>query len=398
MFEKLIGNSDQPVDVNNRISLAGAIYLSIIGAAVFIVQPGFVQGLVEYKGFSEQQAGYVAAAEMWGIAAMTVLLTFMSHRVNWRKALAAAAMVAVAGNLLSMFVNDVWTFALLRGAIGLGSGVLISLTFTIIGLTSDPDRNFGFMIMWVLVYGAVGFLLMPLAYAAYGFSPVLLFFAVLNFSALPFIRHLPASGQEHLHVEEGARELPVAYKGLAIATLFIYFMAQGVIWAYLFLIGTAAGVSESGVSAGLTLSQFLGIAGAFTAAMFGNRFGRAKSITFGVCGSIVSLAILLGDISPLVYGIAVCIFNYAWNLTHPFLLAALAMFDRSGRIVVHGIAGQMLGLAVGPAVAASIVSDGQYDSIIWAGSLLFLLSLIAILPPLWKYQSGGNSAAPLVDM
>ena len=68
-----IGTSSS-VDVNSGASIIATIYLSVIGAAVFIVQPGFVQGLVEFYGFTEQQVGYVASAEIWGIALTTLLL------------------------------------------------------------------------------------------------------------------------------------------------------------------------------------------------------------------------------------------------------------------------------------------------------------------------------------
>ena len=62
------------LDVNSSSSLFATIYLSVIGAAVFIVQPGFVQGLVQFYGFSEREVGYVASAEIWGIALTTLFL------------------------------------------------------------------------------------------------------------------------------------------------------------------------------------------------------------------------------------------------------------------------------------------------------------------------------------
>jgi len=43
-----------------RLRLAAAILVGVIGPEVFIVQPGFVQGLVEKLGFDEQGAGYAA--------------------------------------------------------------------------------------------------------------------------------------------------------------------------------------------------------------------------------------------------------------------------------------------------------------------------------------------------
>ena len=44
-----------------------------------------LQRLVEYVGLTEQQAGLVASYEMFGVAATTVLLSFVSSRVDWRK-------------------------------------------------------------------------------------------------------------------------------------------------------------------------------------------------------------------------------------------------------------------------------------------------------------------------
>ena len=48
--------------------LVSAILLGVVGPEVFIVQPGFVQGMVQYLGFDDRAAGYMASAEMFGIA------------------------------------------------------------------------------------------------------------------------------------------------------------------------------------------------------------------------------------------------------------------------------------------------------------------------------------------
>jgi len=167
-------------------------------------------------------------------------------------------------------------------------------------------------------------------------------------------------------------------------TLFIYFTAQGVVWAYLFLIGTDAGVSEGGVTAGLTISQFTGVAGAFIAAVVADRFGRIAPLILGTMCSVVSLGILLGQVNVVVYGLAVCLFNLAWNQTHPYLLAALASFDRTGKLVVYGVAAQFIGIAFGPGLAAIIIGEASFSVIILLGIVLFLLSLVTMLPALVK--------------
>ena len=73
MLKFILGDSS-PVDVNSRKCIGAAILMGVVGPEVFIVQPGFVQGLVEYLGFDDKTAGYVASGEMFGIAATTILM------------------------------------------------------------------------------------------------------------------------------------------------------------------------------------------------------------------------------------------------------------------------------------------------------------------------------------
>lgn len=373
--------TSRPVDVDSRRTLGAAILMGVVGPEVFIVQPGFVQGLVEQLGFDEQSAGYTASAEMFGIAATTILLTFIAHVLNWRKVFALSLLVMFAANAICTFVDDVGAFVALRFVAGLGAGGLVSLSFAAIGLTRDPDRNFGYLIMWVLTYGAIALLLMPSAYALTGMDGVLWFFALFPLAALPFVRWLPVTGETAAPVEADAVNLPAGMKGVALFAMLAYFLAQGVVWAYLFLIGTAGGLTEQQVANGLTISQFAGIAGALSAALLGSRFGRSAPLTLGILAGAACLYFLVGRLEFLVFALAAGVYNFAWNLTHPFLLAAMASFDPRGRVVVYAVAMQMIGLAVGPGLAATVVREGYYVNVNRLGAVLFVASLALILPP-----------------
>ena len=392
----LLSGDNQPIDVNSRRTLAAAILVGVIGPEVFIVQPGFVQGLVEHVGFDDQGAGYAASAEMFGIAATTILLTFIAHRVNWRVVIAASALVMTLANALCTVTEDLNVFVLLRVLAGLGAGGLVSLSFAAIGLTDKPERNFGFLIMWVLVYGAIALVLMPGTYAFAGMDGVLWFFALFPLAALPVLRFFPATGENVVQVEEDAVNLPRQLKGFALLAMLAYFIAQGVVWAYLFLIGVAGGLSEQLVANGLMISQFAGIAGALLAALLGNRYGRSLPLTLGILGGALCLYFLVGRFEFLVFAVAVTMYNFAWNMTHPFLLAAMASFDRRGRVVVYAVAMQMIGLAVGPSLAASVISEGDYVNVNWFGAGLFVLSLVLILPPVRAQAKSLRVAAPAV--
>jgi len=289
--------------------------------------------------------------------------------------------VMFVANGLCTAAPDLNTFIGLRFVAGLGAGSLVSLSFAAIGLTRNPDRNFGLLIMWVLTYGAVVLWLMPSAYALAGMNGALWFFALFPLVAIPFIRFLPVTGENAVQVESDAVNLTGGMKAMALFAMLAFFTAQGVVWAYLFLIGTAGGLSEQEVANGLTLSQFAGIAGAFLAAVVANRFGRSLPLTIGILGGALCLYFLVGRFEFLIFALAVGVYNFAWNLTHPFLLAAMASFDRRGRVVVYAVAMQMIGLAIGPGLAASVISQGQYINVNRLGAGLFVMSLLLILPP-----------------
>ncbi len=381
MLQLFLGNRE-PVDVNSRRTLFAAIYMAVIGPEVFIVQPGFVQGMVQYLGFSETNAGDIASAEMWGIAITTVIMTFFAARFRWRQVFAGSLLIMVLGNIASLFAESALGFGVWRFVVGLGAGGIVSLSFTTVGLTRNPDRNFGWLIMWVLAYGAVVLLAMPTAYNLVGMTGVIIFFALFPASGLAFVRWLPDSGAEQTQATNNAVDIPPRYRAVALGAMFCYFLGQGVVWAYLFLIGINGGATEQEVAIGLTASQFTGVAGAFCAAMVGNRFGRGKSLSVAILLTLLPLFVLFGPTGALIYGIVVCVYNYGWNLTHPYLLAAMASFDRSGRTVINAVACQMLGLANGPWIAARVIDGGDYSNVVWLGILLFALSLGLILVPL----------------
>lgn len=380
MLSRLFAENDS-FDINSKRTLWSTFLVGVIAPEVFIVQPGFVQGMVEYLGFSNPEAGYIASVEMVGLAITTIIMTFVAHRVNWRSVILASILVMFVANALSTMFTDLQTFAALRFIAGLGAGSLVSLSFAAVGLTNNPDRNFGLLIMCVLIYGAIGLMLMPSAYALAGMDGVLWFFAAFPLVAIPFLRHLPTTGENVAQVEADAVNLSAMMKAIALLAMLAYFAGQGVVWAYLFLIGLHGGLGEQQVANGLMLSQFAGIGGAMLAAALGSRYGRVRPLTLGIIGGAACLYFLVGEFAFAVFAVAIAVYNFAWNMVHPFLLAAMASFDRRGRVVVYAVAMQMVGLAIGPALAAAVLSEDSFTNVNRLGAALFILSLALILPP-----------------
>lgn len=232
------------VDVNSIKAIIAIVILAVIGPSMFILQPIYVQGLVEYLHLSEEQAGFIAATEMFGLASMAILANFITQRFNWRMLSLLFVLIASLGNLFSGFVTAYEELSVLRFITGIGSGGLISITFTMMGLTKRADRNMGYIIAGVLIFGALGLLLMPLAFHYVGVQGVLVFLALFCASGLFFIKYLPCSSQYHQEINN-IKKFDISTKVIALTAVLIYSIAIGIVWVYMFLVGIESGINDT---------------------------------------------------------------------------------------------------------------------------------------------------------
>lgn len=350
-----------------RHVLAG-MALVVIGMQVFIIQPGLVSLLVA-AGMDDATVGYAASAELFGIALATVAAASIGTRIDW-KWLAGLSLLLMAGaNLLSMVGVSGQIFLMLRLIAGLGSGFVISLGYAMVGMARDPDRSFGHLIIAVLVYGALGIFGLPAAGTVLGVGGVFGLLALMAVAGLPLVSLLRQPGASAAStVRTSARQ---AIPGLLLAAVFLFFLGQGVVWAFLSLIGERMGIAPQAVANGLTIAQLAGILGAFAASL-GRRIGHRLLVAIGSIGCILPLAAMTLKLDAVAYGIAISLFNAAANLMTPLLVAMVAVLDEDGRMVQRAAALQMLGLAIGPAISTPMIGNG-FGPILALSMGLFLL-------------------------
>lgn len=386
MLNAIIKNNSKEIDVNDFWSLFAAIFMAVIGPAVFIAQPEWVKGLVSNVGFSDREAGFIAGAEMWGMWLTTVIMSFAQSRCNWRRIFAISLVLVAVANVLTLFASSFPAFMTIRFLAGVGSGSIISLSFAVVGLTSKPDRNFGYIMVWVLVYGAIANWIMPVLYGTFHLAGPITLFAILNAAGLPFVRFLPVSGEQAQVNEADTVDLSLRLKILALLSMLGYFVGLGAVWAYVSLIGVADGAGGQQVANGVAISQLFGIAGGLTAVFLGVKIGRTIPLAISILSGVTAASCFLLSPSLLIFSAAVCLFVYGWNVAQPYLLAAMSSFDSSGKTVVYSVALMMTGLAVGPWVGAAMVKDANYTMVSVVGIAMFSSSLILILPPVLTHR------------
>jgi predicted MFS family arabinose efflux permease len=117
-------------------------------------------------------------------------------------------------------------------------------------------------------------------------------------------------------------------------------------------------------------------------------------LAIAIAAGIVPLMFFLyGTMTALSYAIAVCVYNFGFNKTHPYLLATMASFDGSGRVVTFAVAMQTLGLAIGPAIGATLLVGNSFIVVQWFGIVAFAASFALILIPA-RFHAAKAANAP----
>lgn len=375
------------IDLNSIRSLVAANYLGSIGALTIVILPGIVGVIADSLQLGPAQVGLVMSADIITMAAAMGITAFMIHKSNWRVLAVAALAVLLAGTLLSIQADSYQSMVIARLIAGIGEGMSVSVAFAIFGGTRNPDRQFGIYLVVILSVAASMLFFIPALLAAGGKAYVFAVISLLVAINFIFIHWLPIShGEEHRSLIKEEQSLPYVLVGLGLATVFLYFMAQGEAWAFMERIAADAGLAGQTIGNSLALSNIGGIAGALIAALVSIRFGRAWPIIISAVISIYGLVLLLGDINALSFGIATMCYLFAWNLTQPYFSGIMAELDPKGRVVVMMGAVQTAGLGLGPGVVGMMVRDNDFSVVSILGIVLILLSMITVLTLLYLKQ------------
>src|SRR6266478_6632309 len=133
-----------------------------MGNSVIYLIPLLVGGMVSDRGFSEQQAGFMASADLGGYAVATFLTALALDRFSWRRMSLCALAVMIIANVATTFAHRAEPFALVRFASGLGSGVLAAIASVSVGQTANLERNYGMLIGAALLFGTAGLWGLPI--------------------------------------------------------------------------------------------------------------------------------------------------------------------------------------------------------------------------------------------
>lgn len=377
-FNKLVTDSRTAVPV--FVLLAAGV----LSTVVLLGLPVFVGGIVGEFGWGDVERGWLASADMAGSAFASLLVMRRIARFDWRRASRFALAVVAAGNLASPLASDLWTLVAIRFVTGLGGGVVLSIVFTGLCHSRNPERYFGLYVLAQLALQALLLAALPSVIAASGMTRVYFLFAATAAASFALVLHFPRGLAETSVGAPGAPPAPmgVASRAGAVTALVaqaIYFLSVAALWGYYEGIGSSFALGMTEIGRALAISALAGIGGALAVVVLGARMPRNAALIGGTAISIAAAWLLLDGDGYARFALSACLFNFAWNYTFPYQMGLLSRFDRHGTIAVTSLLVQLSGLAGGPAIAALFLSGAAYDAMLAAGIAGYGLSLALFL-------------------
>lgn len=363
------------------IGLVPIILIGVMGNSVIYLIPLLVGGMVSDRGFSEQQAGFMASSDLGGYAVATFVTALILDRFSWRRMAVSAVAVMIVANVATTFIYRPDSFALIRFASGLGSGVLAAIASISVGQTDNPERNYGLLIGAALLFGTAGLWGLPALLDRFGLNSAYWLLAVLAALVLLLAVRTPNGRATRGQAKVVAARRIWLLAGVVLLSILVFWAEQNDVYAYIERIGNAAGIKPEFIGFSIGVANLMGFVGASLVAWLGTRMGRVVPLVVATLLQLACLAVLMGRLSPMTYLVGLGVLALAWNVANPFQLGVLAGIDPSGRALALAATVTGAGLALGPAMAAIAIGVGGYGAVLWVAQGLAVLSLALILFP-----------------
>ena len=366
-------------DLNNPRTIAGAVGVLVMVPMFFLVMPMYVGALSEDYGFSNDQIGYLISIELGGAALASFTALFWLRRINWRSTVLVLLMTLAIANWISIEADGVYEkLQIIRAVAGSSAGAMMAIAIAALGDTSHPDRNFGFGVAGQLGVSGCLLLVLPYFISRWGAASVFAVFLVASLAALPFSRWLPSAGEQSVGAKLTDLRSLLPIWGLAGSVAI--FVGQSAVWAFVERMGSAAGLSAGFIGLALGFSVLSGLIGALAASWLAAGKGRLVPMGLAMIGQVFCLIFLLGNFSATIYLAVVIFYSVCWNFWLPYQMAVIAAKDISGKFVALITLSQALGVALGPALAGSMIGQNNFDPVVWMGIGFAILAMIMFLP------------------
>jgi MFS family permease len=315
----------------------GACMVSAAGGLVFNTFPQVLAAIAVQFDLGEAEVGSLISAYMGAFALISLFAPLWMPRLPWKAAaLVAYVVVGIGVVMLAQVPSDQVAVAMF--VMGLGSGVLFTISVGALSAARDPDSAFGYMLSAQMIVGAIlVYAIANLVAAQFGYKGFVFGLLALYLSTGIGILWLPANFMRAAGAGSGTDSTAggINFSAiLATIAMFLHFGAYTGVWGFVVNVGIDQGISEDSINAVITFALISGIAGAFLCAWMGQRFGQTLPLAGGMLLMMIAILSLIYGRGLQTYVIAVCAINALLQFVVAYQMGLITEVDNNGRYTV----------------------------------------------------------------
>lgn len=384
------------VERNSMTARVFLAFLTTAGLFYVNIMPTIVSGLKEALGFTNQQAGNIGSANMYGAAVGALLIVFLVKRINWQLAASLFLAALISIDLVSTQLTDPDNMVMVRFLHGFFGGMLVGTGFSLIGRTSQPDRTFGVLLFVQFGLGGLGIMFIPGLVPEFGTQVLfysLIAFSTVTFMMLPFLPKYEVETDLSDEIAEKKAPLIKLPIILTLVSIFLFQSANMGLFAFIIGLGENYNLSLDFITTTLGIANWLGLAGAGLVIAIGSKLGYLRPLIAGILITAITIWALLYSDVPWIWIVSNCMVGISWAFTISYLLGLMSRFDATGQMSALGGFASKMGLASGPMATAFFLGENDYERVIYISTAIMFVTLFTIwLPARMQDQKARSDA------
>ena len=362
-------------------SISLSLYMSIVGYGVMVGIPVISTAWAGKLGFTAEQVGRVAGADLGGLAFGAIITALVISKMNRRYLVLVGIILTIFANYLCTIYEHYDIVLWLRAISGIGNGIYTAVAVAALGATIKPTRAYNFMLLAFAFSQAMEIRVLP----QLSMDGIYWFFIGWFLVTLLFIKWVVPfkaedSSSKDIDSSKEETRIPTYILWLCMAAIFISYINIGAYWVYIELASLSYGIAEAWTGGVLFWGSLLTLIGCAFAAFFSNRYGLVKPLIGAQLMMIVIVGMLVSGISNMSLLVSVFMFNFLWIFNDVFQMSTVATIDNKGSFAALIVGAQGLGQIVGPNIAASILgAEFGYGGVFFMCASATALSVIVYL-------------------
>jgi predicted MFS family arabinose efflux permease len=349
--------------------------------------PFLISAIINDLKLNEAQAGLLMSAEFIFTMLASLLVAPLMGRAPRRTLALGGTLLAIAANLVSAHMTDLYALGAVRCVAGIGAGLALACGNACVASAKQPDRIAGHMnILSVLLMIVVmlGYAKVMALYGLAGLYNAMAATMAVMLLAIPVMEQRAPVLEATVATHKGPGNVLLSLPAICMMLAMFVFQARDTMgWAFVERIGTLVGYNGDELGMLLSFQSFVGLIGPLLAAMIGKRFGLSTPVILAILlTGATSLCYVLGEHSKTLYTIGVMTICITYFYALSYLTGLAAALDREGRVVAAASSFLSLGLAVGPAISGGLISLGGFSLAAWGIGVTVVLTLMLVAIPL----------------